>query len=105
LSLDWGTAMLAGLVLGSWASARSQGPVVWRPADAPQLARRLLGGLAMGVGATVAGGCNIGNALTGLAALSAHSMVATIGMGVGGYLAVRLLEPLGAGAPAGQVRP
>jgi hypothetical protein len=89
-SLSWGAAMLVGLVLGSWASARSWGPVVWRAPGPPELARRFLGGLLMGAGGTLAGGCNIGNALTGLSILSVHSVIATAAIVAGGALAIRL---------------
>ena len=40
--------------------------------------QQALGGAVMGVGAVVAGGCNIGNSLTGIGALSLTSLVATI---------------------------
>jgi hypothetical protein len=42
----------------------------------------------MGIGGTVAGGCNIGNALTGLSALSTHSLVATAGIVLGALAAL-----------------
>jgi hypothetical protein len=88
-SFDWGTAMLIGLVLGSWSSARLKGPIVCRSPTTPDLVRRSAGGLLMGVGGTLAAGCNIGNALTGLSILAVHSVIATAGIVVGGALALR----------------
>jgi hypothetical protein len=91
-ALDWGALMLAGLVVGSWVGARLQGPVAWTAPAARDLPRRFVGGLLMGAGGTVAGGCNIGNALTGLSILSVHSLIATAAIAVGGALGARLLD-------------
>lgn len=46
----------------------------------------------MGIGGTLAAGCNIGNALTGLSILSLNSVVATGGIIVGLALGVRVQE-------------
>ena len=40
--------------------------------------QQALGGAVMGTGAVIAGGCNIGNSLTGLGILSLTSFVATV---------------------------
>jgi hypothetical protein len=91
-AFDWGTAMLIGLVLGSWGSARLKGPIAWRAPATPELARRGAGGVLMGVGGTLAAGCNIGNALTGLSILAVHSVIATAGIALGGALALQALR-------------
>ena len=82
--------MLIGIPLGSWASARLQGPIAWRAPAPAVLPRRFLGGVLMGAGGTLAGGCNIGNALTGLSILSVHSLIATAAIAAGGVLGVRV---------------
>ncbi len=91
-ALDWGSAMLVGLPAGSWASARLRGRVTWRASAPAELPPRFVGGLFLGVGGTLAGGCNIGNALTGLSVLAVHSVVATLAMGTGVALGASLLE-------------
>lgn len=96
--IGWGGAMLIGIPLGSWVSARLRGPVAWRAPAAPELPRRFVGGLLMGVGGTLASGCNIGNALTGLSVLSVQSLIASAGMVVGALLAIRMLDWRGADA-------
>ena len=73
----WGTALIVGLPLGSWLSARARGPVGWRTSGRAPLSRRFAGGVLMGVGGTLAAGCNIGNALTGLSVLAVNSLIAT----------------------------
>lgn len=90
--LNWGAAMLVGIPVGSWVSARLKGPVAWHGPVPSELPRRFLGGLLMGAGGTLAAGCNIGNALTGLSILATNSLIATAGIGVGGVLAVRVLN-------------
>ncbi|MBI4526641.1 MAG: YeeE/YedE family protein [Deltaproteobacteria bacterium] len=90
--MTWGAYMLLGVPLGSWLSARSKGTARWQVPEAPELARRFCGGLLMGFGGTVAGGCNIGNALTGLSVLSLNSLVATVCILLGLALGVRAQE-------------
>jgi uncharacterized protein len=80
---DWGTAMVVGVPVGTWLSARVRGPVAWRRPAWPEISRRFGGGLLMGFGGTLAAGCNIGNALTGLSVLAVNSVIATAGIAVG----------------------
>ncbi len=42
----------------------------------------------MGVGGTVAAGCNIGNALTGLSELAVNSLIATVAIVGGAAVAI-----------------
>ena len=102
--LNWGSLMLIGVPLGSWASARWMGPIAWRPAPLPELARRFLGGGLMGLGGTLAAGCNIGNALTGLSVLSLNSVIATLGILAGGTLAIRTQRTIAATAGSASAR-
>lgn len=68
-----------GVVIGGALALR--GPL--RTPDAPRALRAAAGGLAMGVGGTLAHGCNIGNGLTGIPLLSLGSILATAMMAVG----------------------
>lgn len=88
----WGTLMIAGVPVGSWLSARTAGPVAWRPPAAVEVPRRLCGGLLMGGGGTLAGGCNIGHALTGLSILAVQSVLVTAAMAAGAWCAIRLAQ-------------
>ena len=49
------------------------------------------GGIAMGVGGSLAHGCNIGQGLTGIPLLSLGSMLATVAMAAGALLTRRLM--------------
>lgn len=93
--MTWGAFMLLGVPLGSWISARSKGTARWQATEARELLRRFVGGLLMGFGGTVAGGCNIGNALTGLSILSLNSLLATGGIFLGVALGARVQESPG----------
>ncbi|MFQ5539147.1 MAG: YeeE/YedE thiosulfate transporter family protein, partial [Candidatus Binatia bacterium] len=50
----------------------------WRAPQPRRMMQQALGGALMGTGAVIAGGCNIGNSLTGLGILSLTSFVATV---------------------------
>jgi hypothetical protein len=89
-SANWGTGMLLGIPIGTWASARTRGPVSWRMPPSTESLRRFGGGLLMGMGGTLAAGCNVGNALTGLSILAVNSIIATAAMFVGGAMAIRI---------------
>ena len=90
--MTWGGFMLLGVPFGSWLSARSKGTARWQLPAAQELPRRFVGGMLMGFGGTVAGGCNIGNALTGLSILSLNSVLATGGILIGVVLGVRVQD-------------
>lgn len=89
-SANWGTAMLVGIPIGTWASARARGPVSWRMPPSTESLRRFGGGLLMGMGGTMAAGCNVGNALTGLSILAVNSIIATAAIFAGGAVAIRI---------------
>jgi hypothetical protein len=84
----FGTALVVGIPLGSWLSARARGRVGWRTPGRGELRRRFTGGLLMGIGGTIAAGCNIGNALTGLSVLAVNSLIATAAIVGGATVAV-----------------
>jgi Sulphur transport len=94
-SMTWGAFMLLGVPVGSFFSARSMGTAHWQVPELLEFARRFLGGLLMGFGGTLAGGCNIGNALTGLSILSLNSFVATASIVVGLALAIHVQDSIG----------
>ena len=88
--MTWGAFMLLGVPLGSLLSAWLKGTTRWEVPAPREFRRRFLGGLLMGFGGTLAGGCNIGNALTGLSILSVNSFLATASIVLGLAIAVRV---------------
>ena len=87
----WGVALVAGVPLGSFLSAWRAHEFSWRAPRAEVMAQQLVGGLLMGSGGMIAGGCSIGHGLTGLAALSLASLVSTTGIVLGCWTMVYLL--------------
>ncbi|MEX2502110.1 MAG: YeeE/YedE family protein [Trueperaceae bacterium] len=85
LALDWGSMLIVGLLLGSFLSAWSNGELRWRVAKGGRLLQSGVGGLLMGFGAQLAGGCTIGHSLTGLSVLSVGSVVTTLSILVGAW--------------------
>jgi uncharacterized protein len=71
----WDVLLLVGLVAGGWLAARGGGPVALRAPAAPALLQRFAGGMGLGVGASIASGCTVGQGLTGLALLSPSSVL------------------------------
>ena len=82
----FGLAVLGGTLAGAAGSAIVAGR--WRFVPPPRGRRVSLvaGGILMGIGAVLAGGCNIGHGLTGLAALSVKSLIVVAAI-VAGLLA------------------
>ena len=73
----WAALYIIGVPIGSYVSAKALNKFKWRVPGAGQLVTIMAGGVMMGFGAVLAGGCNIGQALTGFATLSVGSIVAT----------------------------
>ena len=77
------TWMLLGVPAGAFLAARIRGEARWTLPDARTLARQSGAGLLMGAGASIAGGCNIGHSVTGIATLSIGSIAATLAIMLG----------------------
>ena len=74
--------LLPGMVFGAFISAYFSGKFRWVSPAGSMVGSYLLGGILMGVGAVFAGGCNVGQGLSGLSTFSLTSIIA-----VGGILA------------------
>jgi uncharacterized membrane protein YedE/YeeE len=89
----FGLAFAAGALAGSFLSAMARGNFHWRkPSASVGIGRYAMGGLLMGLGAMWAGGCNIGQGITGVSTLSSESILAALAMGGGTVLGVVWLE-------------
>jgi uncharacterized membrane protein YedE/YeeE len=76
-----------GVLAGAYAAV--PGPV--RLPDRARATRALTGGLMMGIGATLAHGCNIGNGLTGIPLLALGSLWATAWMAIAALVTWRFV--------------
>ena len=88
---NWNVALLVGIPIGSFISAKSAHDFSWRSPRADVMVQQFLGGLIMGAGGMLAGGCPVGHGLTGLSALSLASLVTTISIILGSWTMVYAL--------------
>lgn len=75
--LNWTAWMLAALPAGAFLAAWKGKDLRLRLPEPRQLITQFFGGLAMGAGASLAGGCNIGHGITGISTLALSSVAAT----------------------------
>ncbi len=89
-SLSFGVAVVAGVVLGSFATALITRRFAWEGYGSAQHMLRSIGGaVLMGSGGAMAYGCTIGQGLSGLSTLAFPSMVAATGILLGAAAALR----------------
>ncbi|MEJ5920317.1 YeeE/YedE thiosulfate transporter family protein [Corynebacterium sp. H78] len=101
---DWGVLLVVGILVGSFIAAKASGEFRVRVPDATQSGRSVVGGIFMGVGAALAGGCTVGNGMvqTSLFSYQGWAALAAITVGVG--VAAKLwLKPASAQADGGSV--
>jgi uncharacterized membrane protein YedE/YeeE len=88
--LTTGVAAVAGVVVGSAASALQSKTFRWEGFANPRdLGQHLLGSVLMGVGGVTALGCTIGQGLSGLSTLSLNSVVALAAIVLGAVVSLR----------------
>jgi uncharacterized membrane protein YedE/YeeE len=88
--IDWGVYLVIGILLGSFVAAKASGEFRIRIPDAVTTVRSIAGGALMGVGASLAGGCTIGNAMVNTATFQLQGWVAFGFMIIGVGAATRL---------------
>ncbi len=81
-----------GVIAGAFLAAWRQREIIWEAFDdAREMRRHLLGAALMGTGGIMAGGCTIGQGMTGIASLSLSAFLALGGIIAGALLGIRLL--------------
>ena len=90
-ALNWASFMGLGIPLGAYIAARSQGEFKWRAPGPQRTLQALGGGVVMGIGAAIAGGCTVGHSLTGASTLSLTSITASVGIIAGVWSAAAVL--------------
>ncbi len=84
-------ALLIGIILGALTSALATRTFRLVIPEAQHLKHLLSGGALMGIGAICAGGCNIGNGLTGMSTGSVRALTAVLAIVAGMLLGIALL--------------
>jgi hypothetical protein len=90
-ALNWASFMGVGIPLGAYIAARSRGEFKWRSPGPHRILQVLGGGVVMGIGAVIAGGCTVGHSLTGASTLSLTSITASVGIIAGVWHAAAVL--------------
>jgi uncharacterized membrane protein YedE/YeeE len=88
--ITWASLYIIAVPLGAFISAKILKEFKWKVPPVDELLTVLGGSVMMGFGAAVAGGCNIGQGLTGASTLSIGSVVALISIILGNWTMVYL---------------
>lgn len=80
-----------GLFVGALASALMSRQFKFRRAPTIEYAKGLVGGIFMGAGAALAGGCNVGGFYTAIGVFSMGGYAMMFGLGAGAYIGLRYL--------------
>jgi len=90
-SPTWSAFLVIGTPIGAFLSAKGLKEFSLKSPGADELLRVFVGGLIMGVGAVIGGGCNVGHGLTGFSTLAISSVVATMFTILGNWTMVYFL--------------
>lgn len=91
-SSPWIMVTLISIIPGAFIAAR-QHDTLWIRGESPQRYAQLgAGGFLMGIGAGIAGGCNLGHGMVGVSLLSLGSIATTVAIIVGIFVADRVVK-------------
>lgn len=88
----FGTTFVIAMFSGAVISALAFGEFRWTRPDPARIPHYLIGGSLMGVGAITAGGCNIGQGVTGVSTLSITSLLAATAIFAGATAGIKWWE-------------
>ncbi|TYG33962.1 YeeE/YedE family protein [Lonepinella koalarum] len=91
--LNWGSYFVLGIPLGAFISAKLSGEFKLNVPEPKLLLRRALGGIVMAIGAALAGGCTITNALVATAYFSWQGWLATLMICLGCWITAYFIKP------------
>jgi uncharacterized membrane protein YedE/YeeE len=92
----WAALYVIAVPFGAFLSAKLLKEFKWKVPPAQELITVLVGSVMMGFGAAAAGGCNVGQGLTGASSLAISSLVATIFIILGNWTMVyfKFIKPM-----------
>lgn len=95
-TVTWAELAVIGVPLGAFLSAKMLKEFSWKVPSGQELVTVFLGSLLMGFAGITAGGCNVGQGLTGCTTLSIGSISATIGIILGNWTMVyfKFIKPM-----------
>jgi uncharacterized membrane protein YedE/YeeE len=77
-ALTWGSIVVLAMPIGGFVAALQRGELSWKIPGLFPSVRYAISGLAMGITASLAGGCNIGHTFTGAPTLALSSLLASV---------------------------
>ena len=84
----WGVFFILAIPLGAAISALALKEFTWKIPPAKEILTVLFGSFLMGIGAVIAGGCNLGHGVTGMSTMAISSLVAIIAIILGNWTMV-----------------
>ena len=93
--LSWIPMTLFAIVPGSLIAAYTSGTLWIRGEEMMRYAELAAGGLLMGIGAGIAGGCNLGHSMVGVSLLSWGSILTTVAIVAGVWAADKIVKRIG----------
>jgi uncharacterized membrane protein YedE/YeeE len=84
----WGVFFILAIPLGAAISALALKEFTWKIPPAKEILTVLFGSFLMGIGAVIAGGCNLGHGVTGMSTMAISSLVAIIAIVLGNWTMV-----------------
>lgn len=89
--INWGTLLILGILIGGFIAAKLSNEFKLRVPTVQEVKQNVAGGALMGVGASLAGGCTIGNGLVETALFSWQGWIALPLMVLGTWVAAYFL--------------
>jgi len=84
----WGVFFILSVPFGAWISAMGLKEFKLKTPPAKEVITVFFGSVLMGIGAVIAGGCNLGHGVTGMSTMSLASLVAIISIMLGNWVMV-----------------
>jgi uncharacterized membrane protein YedE/YeeE len=93
---SWGMFFILSVPFGAWLSALSLKEFKWKIPPASEFLTVLFGSILMGIGAVIAGGCNLGHGVTGMSTMAVSSLTAIVSIILGNWTMVyfKLIRPM-----------
>jgi len=93
---SWGMFFILSVPFGAWLSALLLKEFKWKIPPAAEFLTVFFGSILMGIGAVIAGGCNLGHGVTGMSTMAVSSLVAITAIILGNWTMVyfKLIKPM-----------
>ncbi len=93
---SWGMFFILSVPFGAWLSAVALKEFKWKIPPAAEFLTVFFGSILMGIGAVIAGGCNLGHGVTGMSTMAVSSLVAITSIILGNWTMVyfKLIKPM-----------